>query len=124
MYSFKHRYHHPQGHPIARLVKSYNNDYWELLEKCWGTPGVLPQINHHRSNDYTWNEMIWSWDTIENYQKWVEVVGAHWEQALIIGLQYSDAAGVTQVRGQPDYGISPTDEMLATTIEQIMIAYG
>lgn len=124
MYSFKHRYHHPQGHSIARLVKSYSNDYWDLLQKCWYIQGLEPYINHYRSADYIWDEIIWSWNDKETYDRWLQVAGANWHQALIIGLQYSDSEGVTQVRGQPDFGIVPSDGMLVTTIEEIRIAYG
>lgn len=123
-YSFKHRYHHPQGHPIARLVKSYNNDYWELLQKCWYIQGLQPYIDHYRSADYTWDEIIWGWNDKETYDRWLQVAGANWQQALIIGLQYSDSEGVIQVRGEPNFGILPSDGMMATTIEQIRIAYG
>jgi hypothetical protein len=124
MYSFKHRYHHPQGHPIARLVKSYNNDYWELLQKCWYIQGLQPYIHHYRNDDYTWDEIVWGWNDKETHDRWVQVAGANWNQALIIGLQYSDAAGVTQVRGQPGPGMMPSDGMVETTIDAIKAAYG
>ena len=123
MYTFKHRYHHPEGHPLARLVLSYENEFVELMRKCFTIPGLRPKIKIFKNPDSIWNEMLWSWDTEEIYQQWVAVAGTDWQSALAIGLQYSDNAGVTQVRGQAGYGVIPTDGMIETTMDQSILDY-
>jgi hypothetical protein len=121
MYTFKHRYYHPEGHPLARLVLSYENEFVELMQKCFTIPGLKPRIKIFKNLDYSWNEMLWSWDTKEIYQRWVAV--AEWQPALVIGLQYSDSVGVTQVRGLADYEVIPTDGMIEITMDQSILDY-
>jgi len=123
MYTFKHRYYHSDGHPLARLVLSYENEFVELMRKCFTIQGLKPKIKIFKNPDYTWNEMLWSWDTKEKYQQWVVVAGADWQPALVIGLQYSDSVGVTQVRGLADCEIMPTDGMIEITMDKAILDY-
>ena len=124
MYTFKHRYYHPEGHPIARLFLLYENEFIELMRKCWTISlSLKPKIKIFKNPDYSWNEISWSWETKEEYQEWLNLVGEDWPRALAIGLQYSDVAGVTQVRGQADYEVIPTDGMIEITMDESILDY-
>lgn len=123
MYSFKHDYHHPEGHPVARIVNSYDNEFWESLIICWSVPGVEPVIEHFRSEDYTRDEIRWSWETKEKYDEWLATAGDQWSSALVLGKIYSDSVGATQIHNEPGHEVTPSDGMIATTIEDLMLAY-
>ena len=62
-------------------------------------------------------------ETKEKYQEWLSASGETWQQALVIGLQYSDNVGVIQERGQPDYGVDASVGMIETTIDDVIVAY-
>ena len=124
MYSFMHRYHHPEGNPVARLLNSYTLLQWETLMECFFVPNLEPKIEHFKSSDnIIWDEIVYSWETKEKYEEWLAVSGTDWQIALTLGLEISELAGVTQVRGEPDYDVGPSDGMIATTIDDLMLAY-
>ena len=125
MYSFMHRYYHPEGNPVARLVNSYTPESWDSLIKCWVIPNLEPSIEHFKSSGNNfWDEIVYSWETKEKYDEWLAVSGTDWRTALALGLQIGEIAGVTQIRNEPDYDIGPSDGMIPTTIEDVMLEYG
>jgi len=124
MYKFLHSYYHPEGHPIARILNSYEIKFWEFLQNCWNIPGLEPVIEFFRSEDYTTEAITWSWETKEKYDEWITVAGSKWSSALVLGEIYSDSVGVTQTHNLPDYNVEPAADMIATTVEDVMLDYG
>jgi hypothetical protein len=123
MYSRKFRYHHPEGYPVPRLAVSYTSDCWDLIRKCLTVPGLGPIVKHFSNSDHSYNEIIWSCETKEKYQECIEIAGADWQKMLDNELHYMNSIGVTQVCLEPGYNVLPSDDMIATTIEELMVIY-
>jgi hypothetical protein len=123
MYKFLHSYHHPEGHPVARILNSYDLESWESLISCWSIPGLEPVIEHFRSEDYTRDEITWGWETKEKHDEWLATAGAQWSSAVVLGQVYSDSVGVSQIHNAPGYDVTPSDGMIATTIDELMLVY-
>ena len=145
MFGFKHTYHHPEGHPLARLLTYYQTNpvgisLGQRMQHCWGLLGsekfssidIIPSMTaYEKINSKEFNEFICGWPSEEEYHVWYNSltqnnvkVGDEWlEIAEVIGPPISDLFGVTQIHLPPMLDVLPSNDMYELSIDQLVLNY-